>query len=402
MPNNIHTRVGEIYVKEWQSARIKFPWHPGSQEIEEGVNLVGYFRAVKGISEAARSSALALANAGIPYTVNDYEFGIPAEQQVDSLPHSPHGAGFKFNTNLIHINPPQLPFLWNSFAQGDLTARYNIGVWYWELPELPDEWLPAFSLVDEVWAATQFVYDSVSAKSSVPVIKIPPCIHPIYDQQLKRTDFDLPADRFLFMCAYDVLSTQARKNPLGAVNAFKKAFPKNNLSVGLVIKVNNASENPHEVRQLNEHIAGYQNCYIIEDIFDKAKFNSLLNVVDAYVSLHRSEGFGLIPAEAMSFGKPVIMTRWSGNLDFMTANNSCGVDYKLIPVGEQAGPYLPGQFWADPDINHAAFLMQKLVTDRSYYAEISYHAKKTIQKDFSLDRIGQLIKDRLTNIGLIS
>jgi glycosyltransferase involved in cell wall biosynthesis len=402
LPSKIfYSRMENLLIREWQDAREELPWDPTLQEFQGGVNLIGYFRAVKGISEAARNSVLALEAAKIPYTVNDYEFGIPAWQQVDDLPHSQNGNGFKFNTNLIHINPPQLPFLWNIYKKSELTGRYNIGVWYWELPDLPQDWCSAFGIVDEVWAATQFIFDSVSVKSPVPVVKIPPCIHPIYDQRLNRSDFKLPADQFIFMCAYDVLSIQARKNPLGAVNAFKQAFQKNDSSVGLVIKVNNAAENPQEIKKLHALVDGFPNCYIIEDIFDKLKFNSLLNTIDAYISLHRSEGFGLIPAEAMSFGKPVVMTRWSGNLDFMTPINSCGVDYRLIPVNETSGPYLPGQFWADPDVDHASFLMQRLVSDKKYYTEISKQAQITIQEFFSPHHVGQLIKKRMLEIGLL-
>lgn len=398
----IHAAIEKIHIKEWRNAREKFPWRPNIREIKEGVNLVGYFRAVKGISEAARSSTLALDSAKIPYTVNDYEFGIPEWQRIETMPNSQFGNGFEFNTNLIHVNPPQLPYLWTSFKKENLTSKYTIGVWYWELPELPDEWQPAFELVDEIWAASQFIFDSISAKAPIPVVKIPPCISPVYNQQLKRSDYNLPTDRFLFLCAYDVLSIQARKNPIGAVDAFKRAFPKDDSSVGLVIKVNNATENLREIRRLYSYINGYSNCYLIEKVFDKPRFNSLLNVVDAYISLHRSEGFGLIPAEAMSFGKPVIMTRWSGNLDFMTPDNSCGVDYKLIPVGAQSGPYTSRQFWADPDIDHASFFMQKLMADKNYYDKISSQAKKTIQDCFSPHHIGQLIKRRMRNIGLIS
>lgn len=398
----INIAIGKIHIKEWQDARKKSSWRSTFKEFREGINLVGYFRTVKGISEAARSSVLALQTVKIPYTINNYEFGIPESQQFDILPRSPYGTGFVFNTNLIHINPPQLPFLWNTFEKKDLINRYNIGVWYWELPRIPDEWLPAFGLIDEIWVATQFIFESVSEKAPVPVFKIPPCIHPTYDHQMNRLDFALPDDRFLFMCAYDVLSVQARKNPAGAIDAFKRAFAKNDSSVGLVIKVNNSLENPQEIRQLQAYVNGYSNCYIIDDVFDKTRFNSLLNVVDAYVSLHRSEGFGLIPAEAMSFGKPVIMTRWSGNLDFMTSDNSCGVDYKLVPVSKRAGPYPSNQYWAEPDIEHASFYMRRLVADQKYYADISLHAKQTIQNNFSPHYIGQLINTRMMHIGLIS
>lgn len=398
----LHTNMGEIYTKEWREAHEELPWCLDSKGFDEGVNIVGYFRAVKGISEAARGSVLALDSAEIPYITHDFKYGIPSWQQVEVLPVSRHGDQFKFNTNLIHVNPPQLPFLWRTFSREDLTARYTIGVWYWELAEFPVEWQSAFGLVDEVWAATQFTFESISAKASVPVVKIPPCVQPVYDQALKRSDYHLPADRFLFLCAYDVLSTQARKNPIGAVEAFKRAFPKNDSSVGLVVKVNNAAENPGEIRQLRAELAGYSNCYLIEEVLDKPKFISLLNVVDAYVSLHRAEGFGLIPAEAMSLGKPVIMTRWSGNLDLMTEDNSCGVDYKLIPIVEGAGPYTLGQLWADPDIDHASFFMQRLISDKEYYSGVSERAKRMIQENFSPDHVGALIKSRMREIGLIS
>ena len=388
--------------QNWRRAHKLHPWYPDSKEFDSGVNLVGYFRTVKGISEAARSSALALDAISIPYSVVDYEFGIPPSQQVESLPESQHGYDFRFNTTLIHINPPQLPYLWVNFGKKELSGRYGIGIWYWELPEFPDEWCFAFDLVDEVWVASQFVFDSVSAKSPVPVVKIPPCINTVINDSLQRSDYNLPVDCFLFMCAYDVLSVQARKNPYGAVEAFIRAFIANDSAVGLVIKVNNATENPQEIKQLRDYLKDYSNCFIIEDVFDRPTFNSLINLIDAYISLHRSEGFGLIPAEAMSLGKPVIMTRWSGNLDFMTDDNSCGVDYQLVPVGKGAGPYVPGQFWANPDLDQAAYFMQKLYVDKKFYAQISNNAKKTIRDKFSPSHIGKLMKDRMKQVGLLS
>ncbi len=390
-----------LLVAEWLRAREKHPWIPGSKEFGTGINLVGFLRTAKGIAEAARSSILALEAAKIPYSTIDYGVGAPSPPQIEVLFNPQHEKGFQYNATLFHINPPQLPRLWETFKKRDLTGRYHIGVWYWELPTFPDDWQFAFGLVDEVWAATQFVLDCISAKSPVPVVKIPPCIHTVYDPRLKRSDFNLPKDGFLFLCAYDVLSTQARKNPLGAIEAFQRAFPPNDPSVGLVLKINNAHQNPDEIRLLHEKLRGYSNCYFIEEVLEKPIFNALLNLVDTYVSLHRSEGFGLISAEAMSLGKPVIMTRWSGNVDLMTADNSCGVDYTLVPVREKVGPYLPGQIWADPDLDQAACFMQKLRSDRAYYEQISEHAQIFIRDYFSPEIIGQLVKDRMRQIGLI-
>jgi len=150
----------------------------------------------------------------------------------------------------------------------------------------------------------------------------------------------------------------------------------------LVIKINNVNENTMQVQHLKEELKGWENCYFIEEIFSKERFNALLNCVDVYVSLHRSEGFGLIPAEAMYLGKPVIMTNWSGNTDFMTKDNCCPVDYELVRIDQAIGVYKAGQIWAEPDINQAAKYMKKIISDRQYYHWVSQNGKKTIQKNY--------------------
>jgi glycosyltransferase involved in cell wall biosynthesis len=232
-------------------------------------------------------------------------------------------------------------------------------------------------------------------------LKIPPCIQITYDPGLRRSDFNLPENAFLFLCAYDVLSVQDRKNPQAAIESFKKIFDPDNQSVGLVIKINNAKLYPDEVQRLKDGLAGYTNCYFLEEIYQRQKFNSLVNLTNVYISLHRSEGFGLIPAESMYLGKPVIMTNWSGNVDFMTGENSCGVNYKLIPVVSNAETYSPDQLWADPDIDQAAYFMKKLYCDPGYYSTISTNAQDYIREKYSADVIGKMIRDRLTQIKLI-
>jgi glycosyltransferase involved in cell wall biosynthesis len=394
----INMNIDKVYVAGWQKARKKRPWIPGSKEFNMGINLVGFLRTAKGIAEAARSNLLAIKTAKIAYSVIDYEVGIPVDQLTEAFPDPEFSGEFRFNTNLIHINPPQLPRLWKLFEKNQLIGRYTIGVWYWELPGFPEEWRFAFSLVDEIWVASKFVQDAIQSKSPVPVVKIPPCIHVESDSALTRNDFNLPESTFLFLCAYDAHSITERKNPLAAIRAFKKGFRENDDSVGLVIKIRNSSSDSWAINQIKHELQGNRNFYLIEESFPKIKFNSLLNLVDAYVSLHRSEGFGLIPAEAMSFGKPVIMTSWSGTLDLMTVDNSCGVEYKLIPVKEKIGPYIPGQIWADPDIEQAAYLMNKLTSDRFFYNTISTNARATIARDFSPEKTGEIIKNRLLEI----
>ena len=85
---------------------------------------------------------------------------------------------------------------------------------------------------------------------------------------------------------------------------------------------------------------------------------ALINACDCYVSLHRSEGFGLTMAEAMLMRKPVIATAYSGNLDFMTAENSLLVDYRRVPITADLPHYPKGAEWAEPCVEAAAHWMR--------------------------------------------
>ena len=393
--------IEELYIQEWAASRNLAKVGNSKFPLKRGINLIGHIKASTGLGEAARSSLLALNQAHVPVELIDFEFGVPEKQQKEQIHLQPVKDEFAYQTNLIHINPLQMPYLWEKFGQEKLTGRYNIGFWYWELSGFPDFWKSRFDVVDEVWVATEFIRAAIQEKSPVPVVKIPPCIQVDCEPGLNRASFNLPKDVFLFLCAYDILSVHERRNPRAAIGAFKRAFDQNTRSVGLVIKLNNAQENPQAVEQLKRELADYPNCYFEDEVFTKPRFNALINQIDAFVSLHRSEGFGLIPAEAMYLGKPVIMTNWSGNVDFMTRDNSCGVDYQFVPVGSGCWPYPPEELWADPDVDHAAYFMKKLFEDTTYYQQISTNAAQTIHSMFSPALVGQMMRERLEKLKLL-
>ncbi|UUZ83041.1 glycosyltransferase [Paenibacillus sp. P26] len=197
---------------------------------------------------------------------------------------------------------------------------------------------------------------------------------------------------------YDVKSYQERKNPRATIEAFKRAFQPDDLSVGLVIKINTSKSNLDEIKLLDEIISNYKNIYLIKETLSRNDTNALISVTDCYVSLHRSEGFGLGLAEAMYLGRPTIGTNWSSNTDFMTNENSCLVSYQLMQIGKDHGPYKAYQYWADPDIDHASFYMKKLVSDPDYYKEISLNGEKSIKQNLSPKAVGELIQKRLNYI----
>ncbi|PKG22798.1 glycosyl transferase family 1 [Niallia nealsonii] len=365
----------------------------------KGVNLIGYARAEIGVGEACRMTAKSLSTTKIPFGIINYtQEGLKEEdlswarKEINEL---------AYYTNVIQINADSIPDVYNHYGEHSFENHYNIGYWAWELMDFPNKWSNRFNFVDEVWAPSHFVKDSIQKKTNKPVVRIPHAISLERSTTFGREHFNLPKNCFLFLTMYDSRSYQQRKNPWGAIEAFLKAFPKNNLSVGLVLKVNNVETFPSELHKLQEAIKGLNNIYLITKPLRRSEVNSLINVCDSFISLHRSEGFGMVLAESMYLGKPVIGTDWSGNTDFMSSENSCTVHYKLVKIGNDYGPYSHNQLWADPDIEHASYYMKKIINDSSWSDLIAQKGQETILTNFSPKTVGRMINHRLLELNLI-
>jgi glycosyltransferase involved in cell wall biosynthesis len=196
---------------------------------------------------------------------------------------------------------------------------------------------------------------------------------------------------------YNSGSIMERKNPVGVLEAFKKAFERENNKVGLVIKINEM-EDASEIEKIKTIFDGYTNVYFITKNMSKIEVNSLVKTIDVFVSLHRAEGFGLGMAEAMLVGTPVITTNWSANTEFMNKEVACMVDYALIEIDRDHGLFRKGYKWADPDIEQAAGYMRKLYDDRVYAKELSDKAKAYIEDKLSMERAVNIVKARVREI----
>jgi|GEM_PF-612506 len=350
-----------------------------------------------GLGSAARGIAHALDAAGVPFNVLNFEYSNPSLHRDESWKHKEVNFS-SYDFTILAVNPDNIFNAKARVQKKFVRDRYTIGCWSWELPEIPDSWLSAFSLVDEVWVPSRFVQDSISLKSPVPVFRVPHavCLGPT--DGFSRASFGLPEGQFLFLSMSDTQSQLARKNPLGVIRAFKQAFPKSSTQVGLVLKINNVNTvhtDQEMLALIREEIKGHGSIYLLESDMTRSEIDALLAACDCFVSLHRSEGFGLGPAEAMSLGKPVIVTKWSGNMDYMTPANSVGIDYELIPIGRQYGPYPADQLWADPDLKQAASWMKRLVNDPELAKKIGALGQQTIKTEFSPESVGDVIRKRL-------
>jgi glycosyltransferase involved in cell wall biosynthesis len=344
-----------------------------------GVGLVGYARGEFGIAETMRAHAASLGEAGVRFTVRDVQSGIASRQGETALEnrlsrHMPNWA------NIIFVNAIRTPAVFDEIGRRRLRRHYNIGYWLWELENFPDAWKPALDLVDEIWAPTHFVREGLTAATTKPVWRIPMPVDFADPGRMDLARFGIAPRTHVFLCSFDFNSYPSRKNPAGAIDAFRMAFPDGKPDVALLIKSINGERHPKALAELRGAAGADARIRVHDGFFTRVELLALLNTVDTFVSLHRSEGFGLQIAESMYLGKTVIATSYSGNMDYMTQENSLPVRHTLQPLNPGEYPEWQGQRWAEPDLRHAAQMMRQCVDGSIDVESIGRNAASSIRE----------------------
>lgn len=362
---------------------------------KDGINLTGNIRGDFGLGQSCRLVAGALQSSGVAFGICEYHTAEDDHMDDHScdkllLPQP------EYNINLFHINANEFTLAYFRLGKQVWDYRYNIAFWLWELEEFPKEWAGCIDLLHEIWTPSEFVSNALRKRTQKPVITIPYHVKAPTDQAYDRAYFHLPEDQFLFLMMYDSHSIMERKNPVGVLKAFQEAFSREEKKAGLVIKMNSADK--EEMEQIRQVLNGYDNVYFLTEVLTKVEANSLTACTDVFVSMHRAEGFGLVLAEAMLLGVPCIATGWSANTEFMNAETACMLDYKLIPIAKDLGPFRKGNYWADPDAHQAAAYMRRLYEDPDFYRKIAVNAKAHAQKVFAMERAAGKIRERIRAI----
>ncbi len=360
-----------------------------------GLNIFGFLDSESGVGEAGRSLVRAVKVARIPYALLS-SGNVPHRRKDTSLSRE-----FKkknpYSVNAIAIYGDMFEEELERFGKEKFENKYNIAYWAWELENLPESWARLLDKVNEVWVPSSFTKNSILKAKDIPVTVVPHSIF-VGPRPYGRDHFGIPKDEFVFLFMFDFYSLFERKNPLAVVEAFKKAFHQEDRAT-LVIKCSNPEIDPENFKLLTSNVdklAGKGK--IIAEYLDRTEINSLLNIADSYVSLHRSEGFGLTVAEAMFLGKPVIATNYSGNTDIINEENGFLVDFKLVEIDKDYGPYTKGQKWAEPNTDDAARLMRLVFENEEIRRRRSLKAREYATSVLSPESIGEIIKNRLLEI----
>ena len=372
-----------------------------------GVNVIGDFAATTGLMEAGRRLLRSLLDTGTPVAIEPHASG--ASRSTTRLPPEierlPRGRPYPIDLVLLNVN--ELGAVPEAWLRSPSPRHHVIGAWFWELSGFPDEVGEQTVRVDEIWVASTFVRDAFGGITRTPVTVVPPAVEVRVPSSFDATDFGVRHDAVVFFFNFDALSTAARKNPWGVIDAFARAFTPDERAdkVQLVIKVHNLERAPGLAAPLLRAVASVDGLLVSAEL-RREEMNGLLDRTDVYVSLHRSEGFGLGLAEAMYLGTPVIATAYSGNMDYTAPGNSCLVGYEMRRVRALDHEHYPqaevlyrsGLVWADPDVELATRWMRLLYEQPGLRAELGANAAATIRRDFSPTRQAETVARRLAAI----
>jgi hypothetical protein len=359
-------RCQPIKLRQWERGFVihlltktidpKRPLAPGN------VVVAGFFGTASGMASVARYVLQQLKTQNIPVLASN--LSVLATEDFAAGPLWPENAG-NDGVVLLNANPDMMSVAMTAIGWGHLRRRWIIAIWAWELDVVPSSWTDAMCAVDEVWAPSHFIANALKrAAPQKPIHVVPPPMD-ITDVRTSPVIDPLPqfTGRPIVFFMYDVNSVHARKNPEAVIEAFRRSTSGDPHPV-LVLKISNDHVWPEAYTRIQQAAAGITNIHIIREKLSGDAMKDLLARVDIVLSLHRSEGFGFLMAEAMAAAKPVIATGWSANLDFMTSDCSILIDYTLVPIKDPQHVYDQyNALWAEPDIDQAAKALRRLLDD---------------------------------------
>jgi glycosyltransferase involved in cell wall biosynthesis len=357
-----------------------------------GVNVVGPIQYESGLGEAARGSIKILESLGLPCAK------VPAPMVLNTArgtyySESELSRKLAYKVNLFHLNGPEMGVVHRHWPRVFSNGQYNIGFWVFELERIPQSWVAFLRGLNEIWTPSTFSRDAIAPFVSVPVHVIPTAIDIHYPDGACRREFGLPEAAVCVMAAFDLNSTRARKNPDATVEAFKRAWLARK-DLHLVLKISNADKNWQAVRDIRERLKGVEGVTFITEVLPRDKLTRLQAVCDIYLSLHRSEGFGLHLTECMALGLPVVATDWSANRDYLNESNGMPVPYRLEEIAATIGPYEKGNRWAEADVAAAAEKLILLASDGARRKALGAAAKEQIKSLYSVQAVAQVVAMR--------
>ena len=268
---------------------------------------------------------------------------------------------------IIHLNPPEFLFTILKLQRKLWKKSKLIGYWAWETETAPKAWEKIATLVDEIWVPSPIVAMAIKKllnSNKQEIIKVVPHathtlpVGPRQTQALKkrlRYTHGLGDEFFIAGFSFSARSTLARKNPQAAIRAFQLAFPPDISQARFLMRAYDIALWPPGYAELQEMARNDARIILLDGLTKDIPITDFFQIIDVYVSLHRSEGYGLTMVEAADVGIPVLATDWWLPPDIAARREVIAVASHCIPVSDPQGQYdSSAGMWAEPDVNDAA------------------------------------------------
>jgi glycosyltransferase involved in cell wall biosynthesis len=368
-------------------------WAP-PDALHEGFLVTGYLRAELGIGDAARRLLIALRRARIK--CSGFSFSLTKNRQHD-VSVMDEDVATDLDTNVVCVNSDQFVYFSRFVGPEFFDGRYTVGSWAWETENPPAQMGGVARFFDEIWVPSAFCADAIRTITDVPVLVFGyPVEVPHVDVAVDTRRLGMP-DGFVFFFMFDFLSTISRKNPVGLIEAFSRAFRPGE-GPSLVLKSINADERAVDAAGIKDAIGDRKDIILIDAYYSSDECAAMLARADCYVSLHRAEGFGLTLAESMALGVPVIATGYSGNLDFMDDDSAFLVPAGRSRVGRGSPPYPPDSIWGEPDLDVAAEHMRRVYEFPKEASKRAATARKRVLREHGYKAAERFLRGRTKEI----
>ncbi len=363
---------------------------------ELALTLVGHPYAPIGMGEQLRSHVSACRAVQLDARVYDvFRYAARDDAGYRALLDGAEAPRLPGGIRIFHINGDEIEPVLAAIGSKAFDGGYNIIVPAWELPVYPAVWARLLERFHEVWALSRHIQGALD-RADVPSHFVGQSVEATPGPMLPRRAFGIRESAYVLLHAFDLGSYAARKNPAAVLTLFRmltEAAPFRDIQLVLKVKDGERSALAWAARHADD-----PRIKVIADPLDSVGMRSLINAADCFVSLHRAEGFGRGLGEAMALGRLALGTGWSGNLDFMTAENSLLVPHRLVQVGGRAYPHAAGQRWAEPDAKAAAALLQQILDDPRLGRAIAARGRAQVLRSHGHRAVGLRVLDQLERI----
>lgn len=366
-----------------------------AKDLRKGALFIGYAEGALGLGQAFRANLKAAEAVDLPFSVYPFQVGIET-RLIGPYMSQRYDVSNSYEINVIQVAGDQVSEVFRTLEPKLLKNSYNVLCTYWELSKAPEEWRKNLENIHEIWAPNKFIADAFSHIFTGPIVVMPPAMEDTDGDHPDRKHFGMEEGRFYFMFSFDYYSSPFRKNPLGVLQAFQRAFPRGDENVGLIIKSTGAADHYPDIKAVVEAASAEDPRILVFDRnMPREEILGLIRASDAYVSLHRAEGFGLGMAEAMTFERIVIGTDYSGSTDFLSDKTGYPVPYQLRPLSPHEYPWSQGQSWAEPDQGAAVEIMRQAAANPAEGRRRGKAAREHVLRSYSPAAAGEAMRKRL-------